>query len=236
MPCYFFSGSQYVRVHRGEEGPGTQDDGYPLPVATGWNTFPPGFDSSRVVPLYDETGAYFFNATSYVRMTRGSEGSGTLDFLPRPIASLGYPPPFDTGPFDAALYSEGHAYFFKNLSYMRCTRSVGALGQHDPNYPTDLTAWGWAAAADFAALTNGISAALNSGGVDYFFEKFSPHTYGTQRYIRVTRGETGPGKVDEGYPKPITEWNWRNFPGPEGVTGALFSGEDSSGISFGSWP
>jgi hypothetical protein len=29
MPCYFFSGSQYIRVTRGEEGPGFVDLGLP---------------------------------------------------------------------------------------------------------------------------------------------------------------------------------------------------------------
>jgi hypothetical protein len=237
MPCYFFSGPEYVRVHRGETGPGTQDEGYPLAVTIGWNTFPHGFDASNLVPLYDETGAYFFNSTSYIRMTRGAEGPGTLDFAPRTIASLGYPAPFNAGPFDAALYSEGHVYFFKGLSYLRCTRSVGFLGPHDQSYPANLTDWGWAGAADFAA-SSGISAALNSGGVDYFFEKFIPKTYSEQRYIRVTRGETGPGTVDKGYPLPISNWNWKGFPGSQGVTGSLFSGVDSSGggIVFGNWP
>jgi hypothetical protein len=237
MPCYFFSGPQYVRVHRGETGPGTQDEGYPLAVTTGWSSFPAGFDSSRVVPLYDETGAYFFNATSFIRVTRGAEGPGTLDGPPRPIASLDLPAPFNAGPFDAALYSESHVYFFKGQSYLRCTRSAGSIGRPDEAV-ANLSVWGWEAHADFGAA--GISAALNSGGVDYFFEKFIPKTYASQRYIRVTRGETGPGTVDAGYPQSISVWAWSNFPGAEGVTGALFSGEDSSsggiGISFGPWP
>ncbi|WP_263381434.1 hemopexin repeat-containing protein [Granulicella arctica] len=208
-----------------------------MAVTTGWNTFPAGFDSSHVCPLYDETGAYFFNNTEYIRMTRGNEGPGTLDFAPRSIASLGYPAPFNQGPFDAALYSEGYVYFFKGQSYMRCTRSDGQLGPHDPGYPTNIAPWGWEGAADFGGPTGGISAALNSGGVDYFFEKFNPKTYAVQRYIRVTRGETGPGTVDAGYPQPITNWGWRaGFPGPQGVTGALFSGEDGGGIKFGPWP
>ena len=207
-------------------------------MATGWSSFPRGFDSSKVCPLYDESGAYFFNATEYIRMTRGQEGPGTLDGPPRSIASLDYPAPFNSGPFDAVLYSESYVYFFKNQTYMRCTRTDGRLGPHDPNYPTNIAPWGWEGKNDFGGPTNGISAALNSGKVDYFFEKFNPHTYAEQRYIRVTRGETGPGTVDEGYPKQISQWNFPSgFPGPEGITGALFSGVDSDGgIHFGSWP
>ena len=38
----------------------------------------------------------------------------------------------------------------------------------------------------------GINAALYSGSKCYFFDG--------NRYIRVTRGDTGPGTVDQGYP------------------------------------
>jgi hypothetical protein len=39
--CYFFSGDQYIRVTRGDVGPGTVDPGYPSNIsAWGW---PPGF-------------------------------------------------------------------------------------------------------------------------------------------------------------------------------------------------
>ena len=46
----------------------------------------------------------------------------------------------------------------------------------------------------------GIDAALYSGSKCYFFS-------GNQ-YIRVTRGDTGPGTVDPGYPAPISNWGW----------------------------
>jgi hypothetical protein len=51
--------------------------------------------------------------------------------------------------------------------------------------------------------------------IDYFFS-------GNQ-YIRVTRGETGPGTVDPGYPAPISNWGWGAF-GANGINAALYSG------------
>ena len=45
-----------------------------------------------------------------------------------------------------------------------------------------------------------IDAALNSGSKCYFFDG--------DRYIRVTRGDTGPGTVDPGYPAHISTWRW----------------------------
>ncbi|MDR7161733.1 hemopexin repeat-containing protein, partial [Arthrobacter sp. BE255] len=39
------------------------------------------------------------------------------------------------------------------------------------------------------------------------------------QYIRVTRGDTGAGTVDAGYPAPITNWGWpRGFAGAPGPT------------------
>lgn len=46
----------------------------------------------------------------------------------------------------------------------------------------------------------GIDAALYSGSKSYFFDG--------NRYIRVTRDDTGPGTVDSGYPKNISVWGW----------------------------
>jgi hypothetical protein len=51
--------------------------------------------------------------------------------------------------------------------------------------------------------------------IDYFFSG--------DQYIRVTRGDTGPGTVDPGYPAPISNWGWGEF-GKTGIDAALFSG------------
>ena len=62
----------------------------------------------------------------------------------------------------------------------------------------------------------GLCAALNSGSKCYFFDG--------PRYLRVTRGETGPGTVDPGYPKSISDWGWPGRFGRFGIDAALYSG------------
>ena len=59
MPTYFFSGSEYIRVTRGDTGPGTVDPGYPVPITNwGWGNFGKnGIDAA----LYSETKLYFFS-------------------------------------------------------------------------------------------------------------------------------------------------------------------------------
>ena len=43
------------------------------------------------------------------------------------------------------------------------------------------------------------------------------------RYIRVNRGDIGPGIVDLQYPAPISNWGWGEF-GRNGIDAALYSG------------
>jgi hypothetical protein len=231
MPCYFFSGQKYIRVHRGETGPGTVDQpGYPADLVSGWSfdkfkfAVPNGIDAT----MYDDTGSYFFAGTMFIRLTRGEEGPGTLDGgYPKKISDLGWPSEFCSD-LDAALYSEGKAYFFKGQNYIRVSRSPGVLSKPDPNYPASIGAWQFDPTGGTLFASSGISAALNSGSVDYFFEKYIPHALNPPRYIRMPRGETGPGKIDSGYPAPITDWGWSKFGfGDQGIRGALFSGKDS---------
>ena len=66
----------------------------------------------------------------------------------------------------------------------------------DSGYPAPIANWGWP--GGFGA--SGIDAALYSRSKCYFFRG--------DRYIRVTRGDTGPGTVDAGYPAPISNWGW----------------------------
>src|SRR5437016_5587557 len=61
-----------------------------------------------------------------------------------------------------------------------------------------------------------IDAALYSGSKCYFFHG--------SRYLRVTRGDTGPGTVDSGYPAPISNWGWPGGFGAAGIDAALYSG------------
>jgi Hemopexin len=194
--CYFFDGKQYIRVTRGETGPGTVDPGYPAPISKwGW---PAGFGQLGIdAALYSGSKAYFFDGARYIRVTRGETGPGTVDpGYPASIASWGWPAGFGASGIDAALYSGSKCYFFDGDRYIRVTRGETGPGTVDPGYPKPITEWGWP--GRFGRF--GIDAALYSGSKCYFFD-------GNQ-YIRVTRGDNGPGTVDAGYPADISNWNW----------------------------
>ncbi|NLP82176.1 hemopexin repeat-containing protein, partial [Acinetobacter baumannii] len=80
-------------------------------------------------------------------------------------------------------------------------------GTVDAGYPAPISNWNWPSGFG----STGIDAALYSGSKCYFFKG--------NRYIRVTRGDTGAGTVDAGYPAPITNWGWpRGFAGAPGPT------------------
>jgi hypothetical protein len=72
-----------------------------------------------------------------------------------------------------------------------------------------------ATAAELDLVGAGIDEALYSGTKCYFFSG--------NKYIRVTRGDTGAGTVDPGYPAPISKWGWGSF-GDKGIDAALYSG------------
>ena len=194
--CYFFKGNRYIRVTRGDTGPGTVDSGYPAPIANwGW---PGGFGASGIdAALYSGSKCYFFKGNRYIRVTRGDTGPGTVDSgYPAPIANWGWPGGFGASGIDAALYSGSKCYFFKGNRYIRVTRGDTGPGTVDSGYPAPIANWGWP--GGFGA--SGIDAALYSRSKCYFFRG--------DRYIRVTRGDTGPGTVDAGYPAPISNWGW----------------------------
>ena len=195
--CYFFAGNQYIRVTRGDTGAGTVDAGYPKKISPnwGWGNFgKKGIDAS----LNSGPKCYFFSGDEYIRVTRDDTGPGTVD--------AGYPkkifPNWGWGNFgkkgiDAALYSGTKCYFFAGDQYIRVTRGNTGPGTVDVGYPKKISpSWGW---GNFGK--KGIEAALHSGPKCYFFSG--------NRYIRVTRGDTGPGTVDPGYPKRISlNWEW----------------------------
>jgi hypothetical protein len=210
MPCYFFSGNKYIRVTRNQLWPGTVDAGYPAPISNwNWGSFGAnGIDASLSSGPVD----YFFSGREYIRVTRGTTGPGVLNAgYPAPISNWGWGS-FGANGIDAALASDTKAYFFSGNQYIRVSRADINPGKMDPGYPAPISNWGW---GSFGA--NGIDAALNSGEVDYFFSG--------DQYIRVTRGETGPGAMDAGYPQPISNWGWKQF-GANGIQAALWSGFD----------
>jgi Hemopexin len=213
MPCYFFSGKQYIRVTRGDIWPGTVDSGYPAAISNwDWGSFgADGIDAA----LYSGPVDYFFSGDQYIRVTRGNVGPGQIDpGYPAPISNWGWDG-FGAEGIDAALWSDTVCYFFSGAQYIRVTRADRGPGKMDAGYPAPISNWGW---GKFGA--NGIDAALNSGPYDYFFSG--------NEYIRVTRGDTGAGTngtVDPGYPAPISQWGWKEF-GASGIHAALFSGVD----------
>ncbi len=158
--------------------------------------------------MYD----YFFAGNQYIRVTRDDTGPGVVDAdYPRTISPNWGWGSFGANGIDAALYSGSKCYFFSGKEYIRVTRGVTGPGTIDPGYPRPISPnWGW---GTFGA--NGIDAALYSGSKCYFFSG--------KEYIRVTRGETGPGTVDAGYPRPISVWGWGSF-GANGIDAALYSG------------
>jgi hypothetical protein len=131
-------------------------------------------------------------------VTRGETGAGTVDpGYPRSISQWGWPAGFGTFGIDAALYSGSKCYFFDGPRYIQVTRGETGAGTVDPGYPKDISDWGWP--GRFGRF--GIDAALYSGSKCYFFD--------ANRYVRVSRGDIGPGTVDPGYSKSISEvWGW----------------------------
>jgi Hemopexin len=161
--------------------------------------------------LFSGSKCYFFDGKRYIRVTRGDTGAGTVDSgYPSPITKWAWPAGFGTRGIDAALYSGSKTYFFEGNRYIRVTRGDTGAGTVDPGYPAPISNWGWP--AGFGG--RGIDAALHSRSKTYFFDG--------NRYIRVTRDETGPGTVDPGYPARLSNWKW-----PKG-----FARGERVGLSF----
>jgi len=86
---YFFSGNQYIRVRRADEGAGTVDSGYPMPISEwGWGEFGKnGIDAALNSGPVD----YFFSGEQYIRVRRGDIHPGTVDpGYPAPISNWGW--------------------------------------------------------------------------------------------------------------------------------------------------
>ncbi|MBV8990505.1 MAG: hypothetical protein JO372_18285 [Solirubrobacterales bacterium] len=222
--CYFFSGPEYIRVARDATGAGfITAGGYPAPISDwGWGSFGEnGIDAA----LYSGPKWYFFSGSQYIRVTRPETDLGSTKDLgttdpgyPASISEWGWGT-FGENGIDAALYSGPVDYFFSGNEYIRVTRGEPGAGPVDPGYPASISEWGWGTFGE-----NGIDAALYSQTKCYFFAGPS--------YIRVTRGETGAGTVDAGYPTTIaSDWDWGSF-GENGISAALYSGQtvpDSGG-------
>jgi len=155
---------------------------------------------------------YFFSGDRYIKVLRGDEAPGAVELgYPKSIAAWNWDG-FGKNGIDAALNSDTVDYFFAGKEFIRVTRGGHDHGKVDAGYPKPISAWGW---GEFGK--NGISAALNDGEKYYFFAGLE--------YIRVTRGDTGAGTIDAGYPKSISEWGWGPFGLLGGVRGAMKSGD-----------
>jgi hypothetical protein len=200
MSDYFFYGNQYIRVSRGDIGPGSLDQGYPGPITNwGWKGFgADGIDAA----LYSGSKCYFFKGAQYIRVSRGITGPGTLDpGYPASITNWNWGA-FGADGIDAALWSGPVCYFFKGDQYIRVSRGDTGPGSVDPGYPQPISNWNW---GQFGAT--GIDGALNSGDKCYFFKQ--------GQYVRVSRGAFGPGLLDHNYPAPLSNWTWGSFSLPQ---------------------
>jgi Hemopexin len=102
-------------------------------------------------------------------------------------------------------------YIFSGKEYIRIIRGDADRGYAEHDDPKPLSDWNLP--GNFA---NSIDTVLYSGSKCYFFKD--------KEYIRVTRGVDGPGDVDPGYPRPISDWGWGSF-GHNGIDAALWCGD-----------
>jgi hypothetical protein len=114
-----------------------------------------------------------------------------------------------------------YVYFFAGPWYTLFSRGETGAGSIVAGYnpPRSISDWGWPTFTDSTQRfgADGIDAALYSGSKSYFFK--GPY------YIRVTRTEpTGFGTQDFDHPHPISEWNFCDGFGADGIDAALWSG------------
>ncbi len=196
--CFFFSGRQYIRVTRGDTGPGTVDPGYPK-IITEWKWG--DFGKERIdAAMYRASKCYFFSGSQYIRVTRTATEPMPVDSgYPKSISQWGWGGPGANG-IDAAMYNVSKFYFFIGDQYLRVTGGQTGPGTVDAGYPKPISEWGWDGFGQ-----HGIDAALYSGTKCYFFSG--------SEYIRVTRTATEPMPVDSDYPKSLSQWGWpSSFP------------------------
>ena len=159
--CYFFKGSEYIRVTRGATDFGTVDAGFPRPISDwGW---PGGFGATGIdAAMWSGIDCFFFKGSQYVRVSRDDTSFGTVDTgYPKSIDagwSLGN---FAAGGINAALYSGAKAYMFAGTKYVQISEGdlESALNNAFDNPSHNISEWGWEGFG-----SNGINAALNSPG------------------------------------------------------------------------
>ncbi len=193
---YFFSKRSYIRFTDNGIGQGSIDSGYPKSIDL-WS-LPSSFDQGGIDSAFQSGNkAYFFSDNEYVRLNRNSNGSFIVDAgYPKSISVWNFPEEFGKYGVNAAFQSGNKAYFFSGDQYIRITRGNTGPGTVDAGYPKSISVWNFP--EEFGK--HGINAAFQSGNKAYFFSG--------DQYICITRGNTGPGVVDNGYPRKIADWSW----------------------------
>lgn len=133
---------------------------------------------------------------------------------------------FDHSPFDFGSVMMYGPFSFSNNNQPTITRKDGSLYTVQRN---GLSVGDKALVKVMYLSKDG----MKSGTKTYFFSG--------NHYIRVSMGDIGPGTLDAGYPKPISNWGWGSF-GKQGIdatlkTGTkayLFSGTQYVRLSMGS--
>jgi len=159
--CYFFKGSQYIRVTRGATDFGKVDPGFPRPISDwGW---PSGFGATGIdAAMWSGPVCFFFKGSMYVRMHRDDTSIGTVDTgYPKSIDAGWVLGNFAAGGVHAALYSGAMAYMFAGTKYVQISEGdlESVLNNVLDNPSHNISEWGWGSFG-----SNGIDAALNSAG------------------------------------------------------------------------
>jgi Hemopexin len=159
--CYFFKGSQYIRVTRGATDFGKVDPGFPRPISD-WK-WPVGFGASGIdAAMWSGAVCYFFKGSQYIRVHRDDTSFGTVDpGYPKSIGASWALGSFAAGGIHAALYSDAKVYMFAGTHYVQISEADLEDTLNDVlNVAADtISAWGWGAFG-----STGIDAALNSPG------------------------------------------------------------------------
>ena len=209
--CYFFSKKKYIRVTRGDAGPGTLDFA-PRSISGGWRS--DNYHKDEVDAAMNGVGkSYLFSGKEYIGATPVRNARDKIgNHYPKTLSEgwNGWGEGDDWNGFgkdgiDAAMYFGKKSYFFSGNRYIRVTNVKGKKGIVDPNYPRDISkGWGnWGNDENWKGFgKNGIDAALYSGKYSYFFSG--------DRYIRIKNTAVDKKNiVEDKYPKHISKWNWK---------------------------
>ena len=194
-------------------GPGKADGAVDFHQAWGINQ---AWNFTKIdAALWSNTASYFFCGNRYIRIwhSNSDDGAGgSIDAgYPAPISQWGW------GNFGTKTASTPRStaapvdYFFSGNQYIRVTRGKHRPRQGGCRLPATHLQLGLGCVPAQTALTPRCTAVL------------SATSSRANTYIRVTRGDECPGKMDPGYPAPISKWNWNGW-GANGIDSALFYG------------